>query len=176
MRPDASGLHLTAEKTGHGLHELLLALAELGRAVLQQEHHAAHEIALGDDRRGHADVIPVGGVGRMQQHVAGLMAVAAAQFHQLLELLRAALVGQLALRHAVDGDDRVAVADRGDMPGVFADRLADLPGELAEIAHRGIFFKDDLAVLLRIDLQRVALADTQCAADLLGDDDAAEVV
>lgn len=39
-----------------------------------------------------------------------------------------------------------------------------------------VIFKNHLAVLLRVDFQRVALADTQGTADLLWDDDPPEVV
>ena len=83
---------------------------------------------------------------------------------------------QLAPLRTIDRDDRVPVADSSDVASVFAHRFADLRGKLRQIAHGRIFLENDLAVLFRIDLQRVAFADTECPADLLGDDDAAEVV
>ena len=39
--------HLLAEEARHGLHKLLLRLAQLRVAALQQQRHAAHQIALG---------------------------------------------------------------------------------------------------------------------------------
>ena len=65
------------------------------------------------------------------------------------------------------GDDRVPVAHRRDIPGVFPDRLADLPRKIPQIPHRRILLKDHLAVLLRIDLQRVAAADNTDTENLV---------
>ena len=70
-------------------------------------------------------------------------------------------------------DDAVAVGYGGHVAGVFQDGLADLRSLLGEIPHGGILLKNDLAVPLRINLQRVALADAEGAADFLGNDHAA---
>ena len=65
------------------------------------------------------------------------------------------------------GDDRIPVADRRDMPGVFPDRLADLPRKIPQIAHRRILLEDHLTVLLRVDLQRVAVTDNMDTENLV---------
>ena len=62
------------------------------------------------------------------------------------------------------------------MPRIFSNGVTHLHGEILQITHRGVFFKDHLAVLFRINFQGVALADVQGAADFFGDDDATEVV
>ena len=77
------------------------------------------------------------------------------------------LVHELAPLHAVGRNDRVPVGNGGDVAGVLADGLADLRGEVRQIAHRGILFKNDLAVLLRINLQRVAAADNTDTENLV---------
>ena len=59
---------------------------------------------------------------------------------------------------------------------ILADRVANLRSKVAQIAHGRIFFENDLAVLFCINLQRVTLADAQGSADLLGDDDAAQII
>ena len=112
----------------------------------------------------------------MQPGLPRLVAVDFPRLHEPFQLLRAMVVDQLAPLRTIDRDDRVPVADSSDVASVFAHRFADLRGKLRQIAHGRIFLENDLAVLFRIDLQRVAFADTECPADLLGDDDAAEVV
>ena len=42
-------------------------------------------------------------------------------------------------------------------------------GEIGNLANRGILFEDDLSILIRIDFKRVALANSQCAPNLLRD-------
>ena len=105
-----------------------------------------------------------------------MIAVAASLLHQLLQLGGVALFQQLALRRARHRDDGVAVRHGRDVAGVLADGLAQLRRDRLQVPHRRIFFKNHLAVLLRVDFQRVALADTQGTADLLWDDDPPEVV
>ena len=157
-------------------HETLLGLPERRSAVLAQNQNAAHQIPLGHDRSRSADAVSVGRIRRPDGQIAVLIAVAAPQFHQLLQFLRAALVQEFPLLHAVHRNDRIPVADRSDISGVLPDRFTDLPGKLPQISHWRIFLKNYLAVLLRIYLQRVALTNPQGAADFLGDYDAAEVV
>ena len=72
-------LHLPAEKSGDGLHELLLGLVERGRAVLGQKQHAAHQIALGHNGRRRADAVAVGRIRRPDGQIAVLIAIAAPQ-------------------------------------------------------------------------------------------------
>ena len=88
---------------------------------------------------------------------ARLVAVDFPRLHEPFQLLRAMVVDQLAPLRTIDRDDRVPVADGGDVAGVFAHRFADLRGKLRQIAHGRIFLENDLAVLFRIDLQRVAV-------------------
>ena len=126
------------------------------------------------DGRGHGHGVALIGLGDRQR--AGIGRILAARGHELLKLAADAPLEQLPLAAAGHGDDGVAVAHGGDRPGGLVQRIADLHGELGQLAHRGILFKNDLPVGVGVDLQRVALADAHGAADLLGDDHAAEVV
>ena len=58
----------------------------------------------------------------------------------------------------------------------FVNGLADLVGKFVQSTQHGIFFEDDFPVLVRVDLQRVALSNPHSSADLLGDDHPTEVV
>lgn len=62
------------------------------------------------------------------------------------------------------------------MPGSGPDGLTHLSSELLQVAHRGILTEDHAPVLLRINLQRVALADTEGSSDLFRNDDPAQIV
>lgn len=171
-----SVFHLPAEKSRDGLHQLLFGLRQRRAALLQQQHHAPHQIAFGQDRRRNAQKIALQPIADVDAALAVGVAVDLPGLHQPLQFLRAALVHQLPPRRTGYGNDAVAVADHGDMTGVLADGVADLRRKIGQVSHRRVFFKNDLSILLRVDLQRVALADTQRPADLLGDHDAAKVV
>ena len=67
----------------------------------------------------------------------------------------------------------VPIGNYGNPSGGLVQSLAHLAGEVAQSTHQGIFFKNDAAVFVGIDLQGVALADSHRAADLLGDHDTA---
>lgn len=169
-----SALHLLAKEARHSLRELALRLAGRAVAVRGHEQHAAEHVALGEDGRGDGDGVALVGVDDRQRAAVGRILPARA--HELFKLAADAPVEQLALAAAGHGDDRVAVAHGGDAAGGLVQRVADLRGELGQLAHGGILFENDLSVGVGVDLQRVALADTHGAADLLGDDHAAEVV
>ena len=64
-------------------------------------------------------------------------------------------------------NDRVPVADRRDISGVLPNRFTDLSRKFPQIAHRRVFLEDHLAVLLRINLQRVAAADNTDTENLV---------
>ena len=171
-----SAFQLAAQETGHGLHQLLLRLSQRHVALLQQNHGAAHEISLGQDGRGHTQIIPLHLVADPDPAVAGLIAVGLALLHDLLQLLGIALVHQIPLGCSGHGDDAVPVGDRGDMAGVLHNGLADLRSQLRQVSHGGVFLEDHFSIPLRIDLQRVALADTEGAADFLGNDHPAQII
>lgn len=54
-----------------------------------------------------------------------------------------------------------------DISGVLPNRFTDLSRKFPQIAHRRVFLKDHLAVLLRINLQRVAAADNTDTENLV---------
>ena len=62
------------------------------------------------------------------------------------------------------------------MAAAFEDGLAHLKGEGAQLADRGIFFKDDTSAGVCEDFQRLSLSDTHGAADLFGNDDTAQII
>ena len=164
------------EEASDGLRKLLLGLLGCGVVFAHQQHDAAHQIALGDDRRRDAEMVPLDGLGGTKACVACAIAVALALLHDLLQLGGVALFQQLPLRRTRNGNDRVTVGDRRNMTGVFPDGLADLCRKALQLAHRGILLENNLPVPLRINLQWVALADTEGAANFFGYDDATEVI
>ena len=115
-------------------------------------------------------------VGSPDGGIAGLEEVIAALLHQFFQFRRIGLVHQVPPGCPVKGDDAVPVGNGGNMAGGGADGFAHLGGEFLQVPHGGILPEDHSPVLFRIDLQRVALADAQGAADLLGDDDPAQIV
>lgn len=143
---------------------------------MREEHHTAEHVSLGQDRCGHRDGVILRRLDRSGRAAARFRAHGAAVFHDLLQRLADRFFQQFLFPAAGYGDHAVAVT-YGDRPARgLVERFADLCGIAAQLAHGRIFFENDLAVLLRVDLQRVTLADAQGAADLLGDDDAAEIV
>ena len=113
-------------------------------------------------------------LGGVDQGQALGVAVDPALLHQLLQGGGIGLVLKLPLGGAGQGDDGVPVADGGDVAGVLADGLADLPGEILEVPQGGVFAEGDAALLVGVDLQRASLLDAKGVADLLGDDHTAK--
>ena len=77
------------------------------------------------------------------------------------------LADEVAACAARRGDDAVAVGDGDRRASRFAQRFAKLRGKLVHAAHKGIFFENDLSVLARVDLQRVAAADNTDTENLV---------
>ena len=104
------------------------------------------------------------------------MPVNSARLHDLLELGGNTLFKELAPAPSGHGDDDVPVADGGHAVRGLVQRIAYLRREIRELPNGRVLLKNDLPVLVRKNLQRVALADAHGAADLFGDDYAAQVV
>ena len=167
---------MLAEKACDGLRELVLRLA-CGRLALgADEDHEPECVALGDDGRGDGRAVAVERLGDEHAALARHGAVDTAVLHDLLELRADALADKVAARAARRGDDAVAVGHGHARAGRLAQRVAQLCGKLVHAAHERVLLKNDLPVLARVDLQRIALADAHSAADLLGNDNAAKVV
>ena len=167
---------MLAEKAGDGLGELVFRLVCAAFPLGADEEHEPQRVAFGNDGRSDERAVAVERLGDIDAALARRGAVDAASFHDLLKLGADALADEVAPRAACRGDNAVAVGDGDRRASRFAQRFAKLRGKLVHAAHKGIFFENDLSVLARVDLQRVALADTHGAADLLGDDNTAEVV
>ena len=171
-----SAFHVLSEKAGNGLCELVFRVTRARFALRADKKHEAQRVALGDDGGGDGRAVTVERFGDEDAALARHGAVDAAVLHDLLELGTDALADEVAARAARRGDDAVAVGDGDSRTGGLAEGVAQLRGKLVHAAHEGILFENDLAVLARVDLQRVAFADAHGAADLLGDDDTAQVV
>ena len=131
---------------------------------MREEHHTAEHVALGQNRRGHRDGVILRRLDRPGRAAVRFRAHGAAVFHDLLQRLADRFFQQLLFPAAGYGDHAVAVT-YGDRPARgLIERFADLCGIAAQLAHGRVFFENDLAVLLRVDLQRVTLADAQGAA------------
>ena len=104
------------------------------------------------------------------------MAVGDAFFHDFAELETHALVGKLAFAGARYRNKGVAVTDYRRKVGGFFKALAKLLRKIGQLPDRRVFLENQLPVLIGENLQRVALADAQSAADLLGNNNAAEVI
>ena len=83
---------------------------------------------------------------------------------------------QLGAARAGDGHKLVPVANHDRHAEVFGQNLGIDGGELAQAQQRRILFKNDFPVGIGKNFQRVALAYALGAADLLGDDHAAQLV
>ena len=156
--------------------QLQFHLSAGSAALGGDKEHAAHHIALGEDRRRHRQTIAIILRGYRHAAAAVLVAVGVPLVHDLGQGLADGLVQQLPPPAAGDGDHRIPIADRGDGVCSLAQAVADLPGKFRQLPHGGVFLEDQLTILVRENLQRVTLADTHGAADLLGDHHPAEVV
>ena len=87
------------------------------------------------------------------------MAVDAARLHYLLEFGGNALFKELALSPSGDGDDDVPVTDSGHAVRRLVQRVADLRRKIRKFPNRRVLLKNDLTVLVRENLQRVAVTD-----------------
>ena len=83
---------------------------------------------------------------------------------------------KILLARARSGNNLLAVGNERDMTARFKQRITIFSGEVSSLIDGGIFLQDDLAPVLYIDLQRITLTDTQCASDLLRNNDPAKIV
>ena len=170
-----SVFHILSQKGRHRLGQLVLRLP-CGLLVGGEEQHQAQHVALAQDGRGHrggeAAETLAGGHGL----VAAVPQPDLAILHDLLQGLGDGLAQQLTLAHTRHSDDGVTVSDGGGELRAAAEGVAELGGKVLQPAQQGIFLENDLAILGRVNLQRVAFTDTHGAADLLGDHHAAQIV
>lgn len=171
----ASALHLLAQKSGDRGGELDLHLCGGIGCRARNKHHAAHDIALGYDGGGYRNIVLVASAnkGNAGRFGGGIQLTAV---ENVGKLIADGLIDKLLLWNACAGDNTVSVANGGDAVAGFVERVADLRGEVGQLSDGGVFFENYLAVLFGVNLQRVAVAYAQSAADFLRDDDAAEVV
>ena len=170
-----SAFHAFSQKRSHGLGQLALRVTGQAARVGDEQHRAQH-ISLTQHGGGHGGgerlvVLTDAGHGAQPGEV-----VDAALRHELFQLIGDGLAQQLPLAGACHGDDGVPVGDSGGKIGAAAQRVAELDGEVLQPADQGVLLEDDLAIPCGVDLQRVALADTHGAADLLGDDDTSQII
>lgn len=167
---------MPAQEPGDGLGQLIVGFTAGQFALRAHKEHTAQYVALGQNGggAGHKILAPV--VAYRHRLVACLVLINLAALHNLLQLRGDPLVRQLPAGQARHGDAGIPVGDHGDLAGGLVQSLAHLAGEVAQAAHQGILFEDDAAVLVGIDLQGVALADTHGSADFLGNDHAPEIV
>ena len=167
---------MAAQEARNGLDQLILGLVVLQAALGAGEEYAAQHISLGENRGGAGHQVGVAALTDGDGGGALLVLIDLAAFHDLLQGGGDLLVGQLPPARTGGGNAAVPVGDNGDLAGGLVQGFAHLAGEVAQPAHQGIFFEDDPAVLIGIDLQRVALPDSHGPADLLGDYDAPQIV
>ena len=72
----------------------------------------------------------------------------------VLHLGAEGLFDQFALGAARGGDDRVAVADTGDVPQGAIERIRVVLGDVGDLADGRILFQHHFPVVVRVDLQR----------------------
>ena len=161
-----SALHVPAEEGGDGLRELVLRLADVVLTLVLHKQHQPQRVALGNDGRGDGGTAAVERVGDVDAALAALRAVDGAVLHDLLQLGADALADQIAPRAARRGHHTVAVRHGDGQAGGFVECFTDLCGKLVHTAHERVFLEDDLALLARVDLQRVAAVDNIDSKDL----------
>ena len=171
---------MLAEEGRGGLDELRFKLGGevRGARFSRSEYrcHTSHDVALAEDRHGAAYEVSrvLGDCGELRGVV--LPEIERACGNEVFKLGRELFVAVFLARNACAGDHGVAVADDDSHVAYLVKCLGVLRGKAGQLADRRIFFEDDLAFAVGVDLKRVALADTHGAADLLRDNDPSEVV
>lgn len=168
-------LHVLAQKRRHGLGELVFRLA-WHLPLRGEEHHQPQHVSTAEDRRRHGHRELAVRVGEHDLLRPARVLIDAPPLHQLRRLRREGLSHQLALAAPRDGHHRIPVGDGCGKVRAAAERVAELRRKVLQPADEGILLKNDLPVTRRVNLQRVALADTHGSSDFLRDNDAAEVV
>ncbi len=159
-----------------GLGQLVLGVAGDGGGLGADEQHQPQQVPLRQNGGGHVGQQLVAAVGDGEGLPLAGVLVDAAALHDLLQLGGDALAHQLPFAAAGHGNDRVPVRHGADAAGGAAHSVAQLPGKVLHAPQQGVFLENDLAVPAGVDLQRVALPDAHGTADLLGNDDSAQIV
>ena len=166
-----SVFHLFCQKQRRQLHELLLGFAD--RQIPRDQCNAAAQVPARDDGLdcAGADMRRRGRDGQAAFAVGHL-----ARRHGLFQLGRQRPAVDFAPYAAPRGDNAVAVADGAGVPAGFVHGFAHLGGKGAQLADRGILFKNNAAARVGKNFERLAFADAHGAADFFGDDNAPQVV
>ena len=148
---------MAAQKTGDGLDQFIFRIGGGKFLFGSGEEDAAQHIALGQDGGGAGYPVAVVALDDRLGIVALLILLDPSPFHDLHHGLGEGPVGQLPLARAGHRQTGVPVGDDGHTAGGFIEGVAHLPYKIPKTAHEGIFFENDPAVTVRINLQGVAL-------------------
>ena len=140
------------------------------------KQHQSQQVALRQNGGGYVDRQVFHAVGHGHGCAAGLKAVDAAVFHQLLQFGGDALAQQFPAAAPRHGDDGVPVGDGAELAGAAVHGVAQLGGEVLHAVHQGVFLEDDLPVPVGINFQRVSLPDTHGTTDLFWDHHPPQIV
>ena len=168
---------MTAKKPGSTLAELLLYLPHAVAGEIRHHDYRSYRVALADDGGHYSRIILV----RAVNHRHGVASVGLHYekplfVHELLQPVADALFLELLSGRAGHGDDVVLVGDEHRRAAGLGQGLGVLGREVPQLSDGRILLKNNLAVPLGEDFQRVTLADTEGAAYLFGNDDSAQVV
>ena len=171
-----SPFHVASQEAGDGLQQGPFGLTGNPAPFGVRQQQTAQHIALGDDGGGQRDEEAGFALRDQEGGCAGLVLVELTRFQDVLQGRGDRFLHPFPPNQTSQGDDAVPVGDDGRLMNGLVDGLADLTGKFAQATHHGVFFEDDFPVLVRVDLQRVALPNPHGPADLFGDDHPAEVV
>ena len=148
----------------------------VGAGGVANRCHTTGNIALTDDGHGTADIVctAVGEDG--QWSISLVPSVERAALNNLLQLMRNGFVGILLAREPRASNYGIAVADHHREGAGFVQRLCILSGKGCKLANGGVLFKNDLALAIGVNFERVALANTHGSSNFLGDNNTPEVI
>ena len=167
-------LHLAADDARGGLRHLELGVAHAGALFAAKQQHRTNGLAVGDDGGEHLG--RVAALLLLAGHGDGLAAGLAVDGHGLpvgdggFQVVADGLIPQFLLADAAGRHHLVTIDDARDVPQGAEQRLRVILGEGGHFADGGVLLEDDLAIPVGVDFQRVALADPQGPANLLGND------
>ena len=168
--------HLFSQETGGGGDEFVVRFGGSCPSLGAKIDDASANVAGGDDGRRRKGGLVNSLNGEEELFALAAAAVNRPAVHKVLQLRRDTPFQKLLFRETRGGYYVVPVANDHRASANFKKNFGVLPGELGQFADGRIFFKNNLAVIVRENFQRVALADTHRAADLLRNHDPPEVV